>query len=183
MGQMNLLICGALLGVGVLLSGCGAGTDATAPPANNPAGSTTNVPVTTTSAYPLPATAGPQPLPITTTAPLPATRSAYPLPSAAGEDQVITDINAGQTITLKVGQMLLVELHDRKWSTPLVDTKILAVAPLNIAVPQGATAWKYKAITAGMTNLTTQGACLPGTNGGPTCLSILQYKVMIIVTT
>ena len=167
MRRMDLLICGALLGMGVLLSGCGAGTDTPA----------------TAAAYPPPATAGPQPLPSATTAPLPATRTAYPPPSTTGQDQVITDTNTGQTITLKVGQMLLVELHDRKWSTPVVDTKILALAPLNIAVPQGATAWKYKAIAAGKTNLTTEGACLPSPSGGATCLSILLYKVMIIVTT
>jgi hypothetical protein len=176
MRLMNLVICAALLGAGVLLSGCGAGADTNtaAPPANNATVAAPNLPVTaTTAAYPAPASGGQPP---------PATQSAYPPPSTGGQDLVITDENNGQTITLKVGQTLLVELHDRNWSKPVVDTKILAVAPLNISVPQGATAWKYKAIMAGKTNFSSEGACPTSTGGGPKCLSILVYKVMINVT-
>ncbi|MGI8589142.1 MAG: hypothetical protein ACR2M0_15870 [Chloroflexia bacterium] len=233
MRRMNMTICAALLGAGVLLNGCGgaAATDTPGPTPTEAVLPATNVPPTDTIAAGPPTLAAPTdtavptapppaptdtsappatqaPPPATDTASLPPptvtpeqrpapTHTRVPVPPtarptvgeatavptiAAAGNQLITNANDGQTITMKVGETLLVELRDRKWSTPVVDTSILAVAPLNIMVPVGATAWKYKAIAPGRTSLTTEGSCLPSTNGGPRCLSIQLYKVTIIVT-
>jgi hypothetical protein len=97
-----------------------------------------------------------------------------------GADHLLTNENNSGSITLKVGETLLVELSGRQWSTPQVDPSILGVAPLNIMVPQGVTAWKYKALAPGQTEFTSQGSCLPNSQGG-TCMSILLYKVIITV--
>ncbi len=100
--------------------------------------------------------------------------------TAGGESHLLTNDNNNSSITLHVGDTLLLELRDRQWSTPKLDNAILGVAPLNITVPQGVTAWKYNALTPGQTELTSDGACLPNP-GGPSCMSILVYKVTITV--
>ena len=101
-------------------------------------------------------------------------------PPAAISDHVLTNKDNNSSITLKVGDTLLVELSDRQWSTPKVDSSILAVAPLNIMVPQGAQAWKYNALAPGQTDLTSEGQCPPNP-GGVSCNSVLLYKVTVTV--
>jgi hypothetical protein len=175
-----------MLGVGILFGGCGpnTNTDVTAvPTGGNILVSPSSVP-TERGALPAPeVTAATSTLPANgTPAPPAPTNAAYPLPGADAQNQAIMEANNGQKITLKVGSTLLVELHERKWSMPVVDAKILVVAPLNIAVPQGASAWKYKAVAPGQTTLTTDGACEAYPTGGVTCASIVVYKVSVVVT-
>jgi hypothetical protein len=101
-------------------------------------------------------------------------------PPAGVADYVLTNKDNNSSVTLKVGDTLLVELRDRQWSTPKVDSSILGIAPLNIAVPQGVQAWKYKALAPGQTDLTSRGQCPPNP-GGITCTSVLIYKVTVTV--
>ncbi|HMA37703.1 MAG TPA: hypothetical protein VKY74_24835 [Chloroflexia bacterium] len=142
-------------------------------------------PVATATPAPPPTDTALPPLPPTVTppaAPPPAPRQTTPTPGAANGDQVLlTNHDSNHTVTLKVGQVLSLQLRDRQWSAPVVDQTLLQVVPLNVMLPQGLSRWDYRAIAPGQTTLTTEGACPPNPNG-PTCMSILLYKVTIVVT-
>jgi hypothetical protein len=111
---------------------------------------------------------------------MPETPGAQTTPPAGAADHLLTNKDNNSSITIKVGDTLLVELRDRQWSTPKVDTSILGISPLNIMVPQGVQAWKYKALAPGKTDLTSQGQCPPNP-GGVSCTSVLLYKVTVTV--
>jgi hypothetical protein len=109
-----------------------------------------------------------------------------PAPTTAGGDaatpaQVLTNTDSGKTVNLKVGQVLSVQLRDRRWSPPSVNADVLQPQVLNVTVPEGVTRWDYKAVAAGTSTFTTEGSCLSNP-GGPNCLSIIVYKLTITVT-
>lgn len=120
-----------------------------------------------------------------TVLPVPPGAAATPTTAAAGNTApaplLLTQGDSGKTLTMKVGQMLQLRLRDRRWSGPVVDQKILAIAPMNEMLMQGTYGWNYRAVAPGQTTLTTEGACIPGPSG-IACMSIELYKVTITVT-
>ncbi len=96
-------------------------------------------------------------------------------------DVVLTGKEGTTPVAMKVGQVLSVQLSNRKWSQPAVDTSVLQLLPGGAVNVEGNYRWDYKAIAPGTTTLTSDGACLPNPNG-PACMSIIVYKVTITVT-
>ncbi len=179
----------ALVGVVLLAAGCSGepGLPGT-PVVTQTAGATT--PEATTTAGP-PATDTPAPsasaessaTPAATAAATdtaPAEASTTASPTVEGGALVISSTDSEKTFTVQVGQTVSVRLGgSRRWSTPVVNTGILQ--PLPPPMGPAAGIWNYRAAAPGQTTLISEGACLPNP-GGPTCLSLVLFRVTIIVT-